>query len=518
MGFEANPFVILLMQQNSLSNTAGSSTLGSGPVLAMALIFLRSRANAMNSLKLSLLILLVVSLVPIRVTALTIAPASIAQTPPPSASPTTSAPTPVSPPRVPTPSRLDAEKLVQTLNQNDVSGAIRQVELGWKYQFEQYYQGKFALSYLEPDQIVRSLDRLHHLTGKKTALIYAIPTPNHLELILVTSGMEPMHQRIPAANREALLEVAKTFRTEIVNASSQPDDYLPAAKQLHEWIIAPLEPTLKAQKVDTLIFCLGTGLRSLPMAALYDGKQFLVEKYSLGLIPAFNLVDRHPAILQGTKVLAMGASEFQDQPPLPAVPVELTAITRMLGQGTLLLNQDFTIANLKVRRAASSYGIVHLATHAEFLPGTVNQSYIQFWHQRLRPTQFRELDLRVPVVQLLVLSACRTALGDPEAELGFAGLAVQSGSRAAIASLWSVSDAGTVVLMAELYRQLRTAPIKAEALRQAQLALLKGQVNGSQNLALRTGETRLPPEVVVDRANLSHPYYWAAFTLIGNPW
>ena len=83
---------------------------------------------------------------------------------------------------------------------------------------------------------------------------------------------------------------------------------------------------------------------------------------------------------------------------------------------------------------------MHLATHATFSPGSVNQSYIQFWDQQLRLDQLKQLNLQVPVVQLLVLSACRTALGDPQAELGFAGLAVQSGAKAAIASLWSVSS------------------------------------------------------------------------------
>ncbi|MBD2073321.1 CHAT domain-containing protein [Phormidium sp. FACHB-592] len=470
----------------------------------------------MNLLRLSLLISLVVGAAS-GGAIVSIDRAAIAQMPAPSALPAASGATPA--PAMSAASRLDVNQLIQMLDQNDVSGAIRQVELGWKYQFEQYYGGKFTIQYLEPEQIVRSLDRLHRSTGKKTALIYAIPTPNHLELILVTPGTKPVHHRIAAANREELLRVAKTFRTEVVNAASQPNDYLPAAKQLHEWLITPLEPALKAQRVDTLILCLGTGLRSLPMAALHDGQQFLVEKYSLGLIPAFNLVDRHPASLQGTKVLAMGASEFQDHSPLPAVPVELTAITRTLWQGTSLLNQDFTVANLKAQRAATSYGIVHLATHAEFLPGAANQSYIQFWRQRLHLTQFRDLELRIPIVQLLVLSACQTALGNPEAELGFAGLAVQSGSRAAIASLWSVSDAGTLVLMTELYRHLKTAPIKAEALRQAQLALLKKQANLNQNLALRTGDAGSPPpDVTVEGANLDHPYYWAAFTLIGNPW
>ncbi|NJP10356.1 MAG: CHAT domain-containing protein [Leptolyngbyaceae cyanobacterium RU_5_1] len=479
----------------------------------------------MNPLKLSLLISLTVSTAAAGTCTFAIAQPAIAQPPVSSIVPVASVPAalpPMATPKFAPPraSRLNVETLVQALDQNDVSGAIRQVELGWKYQFEQYYQGKFTIQYLDPEQMARSLNQLHRLTGKKTALIYAIPTPKQLELILVTPGTKPIHQRITAASRDELLAVAKTFRTGVVNPASKPSDYLPAAKQLHEWMITPLEPTLKAQRVDTLILCVGTGLRSLPMAALHDGQKFLVEKYSLGIIPAFNLVDRHPSVLQGTQVLAMGASEFQEQPPLPAVPVELAAITRTLWRGRSLLNQDFTIANLKAQRAATPYGIVHLATHAEFLPGSANESYIQFWNQQLRPTQFRDLGLRVPVVQLLVLSACRTALGNPEAELGFAGLAVQSGSKAAIASLWSVSDTGTLVLMTELYRHLKTAPIKAEALRQAQIALLTKQVNLNNNLALRTGSAgSLPPEVAnFEGTHLAHPYYWAAFTLIGNPW
>ncbi len=416
--------------------------------------------------------------------------------------------------------RLNIEHLVKALDQSDVEDAIRQVELGWKKQFEDYYQGQLTSQYLSLEQMMRSLERLHRLTGKKTALVYAIPTPTHLELILVSPTGKPIHRRITQAKRTALLETAQIFRMGVVDSLSRSQDYLPAAKQLHQWLISPLEPTLKAEGIDSLIFCLGTGLRSLPMAALHDGDRFLVEKYSLGIIPAFNLLDQHPAVLQGVQVLAMGASEFQNQPPLPAVPTELIAVSDALWQGDSLLNQDFTVANLRAKRAKTPYGIVHLATHAEFQPESVNESFIQFWDRKVRINQLRELGLRVPVVQLLVLSACRTALGDPQAELGFAGLAVQSGSKAALASLWSVSDAGTLVLMTEFYRQLKTAPIKAEALRQAQLAMLKQRVNLSANLARRSGNrVPLSPEIAAYvQNNLSHPYYWAAFTMIGNPW
>jgi CHAT domain-containing protein len=412
---------------------------------------------------------------------------------------------------------LNLQKLEQALDQNDVGDAIRQVELGWKKQFEDYYQGKLTSRYLPPDEIQRSLNQVYRLTKKKTALVYSIPTENHLEVMLVTPD-KIVHRRVAAAPRKTLLEIAQRFRLAIVNPESQPKEYLIQAKQLHEWMIGPIEDELRSQDVNVLLFCLGTGIRSLPMAALYDGKQFLVERYNLAIIPAFNLLDRNPAVMQGVQVLAMGASKFESQPPLPAVPAELSAITGSLWNGRSFLNQDFTVANLKAQRSQTPFGIVHLATHAEFLPGSVNESYIQFWDEQLRPNQLRNLGLRVPVVQLLVLSACRTALGNPQAELGFAGLAVQSGSKATIASLWAVSDAGTYLLMTEFYRQLRAAPIKAEALRQAQIAMIRQNVQINNNLALRTGSA-LPPEVSnFERNNLSHPYYWAAFTLIGNPW
>jgi CHAT domain-containing protein len=120
----------------------------------------------------------------------------------------------------------------------------------------------------------------------------------------------------------------------------------------------------------------------------------------------------------------------------------------------------------------------------------------------------------------VVLSACRTALGDEEAELGFSGFAVQAGSKSALASLWYVSDEGTLGLMSEFYQRLKTAPIKSEALRQVQIAMIKGEVRLSGGkLITSQRKIDLPPilQQLGDR-ELQHPYFWAAFTMIGNPW
>jgi CHAT domain-containing protein len=284
--------------------------------------------------------------------------------------------------------------------------------------------------------------------------------------------------------------------------------------------VAPLEEDLRSQEIKNLVFIMDTGLRSLPLAALHDGSDFIIANYSVGLMPSLSLTDTRYANVKNEQVLAMGASKFSDQNPLPAVSTELSVITQQLWTGRSFLNEAFTLENLQQARAQQPFGIVHLATHAEFQPGMPNNSYIQLWNTKLTLNQLRQFGLNNPSVELLVLSACRTALGDKNAELGFAGLAVQAGVKSGLGSLWYVNDEGTLAFMTEFYEQLKQAPIKAEALRQAQLAMLKGNVR-LEGGTLRTtrNEFPLPPELAqVGSPDLSHPYYWSAFTMIGNPW
>ncbi len=425
-------------------------------------------------------------------------------------SPTTAASPEPATVATPKPAGIDSVELESALEQGNIAGGIQAIEQGWKRQFEDYYQGKLSKGTLNLDEIAQVLDKNSRKTGQKSALIYAVPTPNHLELVLITPEGPPIHRRVTDANRAALMAMAKTLRNEVTNTGASGTTYLPAAQTLYQWIIAPLAPDLEARHINALIFCLGNGLRSLPLAALHDGKQFLVEKYGLSLIPAFNLMDRRFSRHKDVQVLAMGASEFKDKSALlPGVPLELSNIVGSPSKGERWLNQDFTLANLKARREIYPFEIIHLATHAQFSPGDVSQSYLQFWDDRLSLNHFKELGLRSPKVQLLVLSACQTALGDVKAELGFAGIAVQSGSRAALASLWAVSDTGTLKLMSEFYRQLPSAPTKVEALRQTQIAMLRGTL---------TPPTASPDSVDSNDVDYRHPYYWSAFTLVGNPW
>jgi CHAT domain-containing protein len=218
-----------------------------------------------------------------------------------------------------------------------------------------------------------------------------------------------------------------------------------------------------------------TGLRTIPIAALHDGEQFLIEKYSVGTLPALGLVDTQYASLDEADVMVMGASQFDQLEPLPAVPLEVAQI-HQLWPGAAFLNEQFTRQNLIQQQAQNPYRVIHLATHAEFSAGSLNSSYIQLWDEPLRLDELQQLGWQNPPVDLLVLSACSTAVGSPEAEMGFAGLAVASGVRSAMASLWSVDDVGTLALMREFYWQLRTTSTKVKALQAAQLAMLNGNI------------------------------------------
>ncbi|MFB8796527.1 MAG: CHAT domain-containing protein [Microcoleus sp.] len=424
---------------------------------------------------------------------------------------------------------LNGSEMRQILDRGDLTAAVTRIEEDWEEDFQKYFAQNFSGRSKNATAIAKTLSRLAVQTKKKPALIYALPRNDQLELILILPDRPPIHRSIPEAKQQKLLLVAKEFTSEITNPIKiNTTSYLEPAQTLYKWIIAPLETDLQIAKIDTLLFCVGTGLRTLPLAAMHDGLQFLIQKYSLARIPAFKLTDINYADLRNAKVLAMGASIFAEtsnQQPLPAVPLELSAIAQQW-PGQSLIDEDFTIVNLQSQRLQQRYGIIHLATHAEFRPGAPNNSYIQFWDTQLGLDQMRDLKWNNPPLELLVLSACRTAIGDKEAELGFAGLALQSGAKSAIASLWYVSDAGTLALMTEFYQYLKVSQpkdppmIKAEAMRLAQIAAIEGKVN-IENGKLRTsrGETFLPPSIPkLEGKNLSHPYYWAAFSIIGSPW
>ncbi|MBW4650785.1 MAG: CHAT domain-containing protein [Kastovskya adunca ATA6-11-RM4] len=422
---------------------------------------------------------------------------------------------------------------------------VEELEETFTTEFEAYLgeQNTSITTLAEAREILRQIERE---TGVKPALVYGVFAPasvppddpenpiltkqirqieppdeseEQLEIVVVTAEGKPIRKRIQGATRSQIFKTATEFRSAVTNVRNTTG-YLRPAQQLYQWLVAPLEAELQTRKIDNLAFLLEPGLRSIPLAALHDGEQFLVEKYSIGLMPSLSLTDTRYRNIQNSQVLAMGAEEFSDQQSLPAVPIELSVITEQLWPGQSFLNEAFTIENLKQARQRQPFGIVHFATHAQFQSGAPGNSYIQLWDRKVRLDQVRSLGLNDPPVELLTLSACRTALGDEEVELGFAGFAVQAGVKSVLASLWNISDEATLGLMAEFYEQLKTTPAKGEALRRAQRAVLNGEVR-LENGQMLAGNRRipLPPELsgLSDRT-LTHPYYWSAFTVVGNPW
>ncbi|MEB3335889.1 MAG: CHAT domain-containing protein [Leptolyngbyaceae bacterium] len=423
------------------------------------------------------------------------------------------------------------------------SQAVAQLEEDRGREFSNHFGPSFQRKALTTAEIRQTLVNIARQTGDRSAVVYvnlpvtqtkqvksATGSPNaskenrgeELELIVFTPDREPVRIPIPGVTTQRVLQVVNEFRGNLITSLRRHNTrYLQPSQQLYEWLIAPLESELKAHQINTILFSMDSGLRSLPIAALHDGKQYLVEKYNLALVPTISLVNPEYRSLADAQVLAMGASNFTDLEPLPAVPAEVGLITQ-IWKGSTFLNEDFTRPQLVQKRQTYPYPIIHLATHAEFNPGSVQNSYIQLWNEKLRLDQIQQLGWNNPPVELLVLSACRTAIGNPQAELGFAGLSVASGAKTALASLWSVSDEGTFSLMTEFYQQLRSAKVKGAALRQAQLAMLSGKLQIQQG-QLRGSSTRgavaLPAELAtLTNTNLAHPYYWSGFTLIGSPW
>jgi CHAT domain-containing protein len=436
-------------------------------------------------------------------------------------------PIPPAPPQI-TPA-LEFEQSTSIPNA-ELDLVVAQLDEPFTRQFEQYGGASSKTPIKTITEARETLRQTEASTGVRSAFIYVVfasstdatevasrtknlksqgqSSEEELELVIVTAQGQPIRKRVEGASRSQVLQVAKEFSTKLSNPQ-KTRDYLVPSQQLYKWLLAPMEADLQARGIENLVFLMDTGLRSLPIAALYNGQEFLVEKYSVSLMPSLSLTDTRYANLRQAKVLAMGADRLTGEAPLPSVPVELQAIAS--GTNKFFLNEAFTLDNLKAQVLQQPFGIVHLASHSEFNSGVSSNSYLRLWDTKLSLDLVRELGWKNSQVELLVLSASRSTMGDEQAELGFAGLAMHTGAKSALASLWCGNDEGTLRLITDFYEQLKTAPIKAEALRRSQLAMLRG---GAQSVS-----TKVLPEIAkLKGKDLSHPYYWAAFTMIGNPW
>lgn len=382
------------------------------------------------------------------------------------------------------------------------------------------------------------LQEISQRTESRTALVFPVILPDRLEILVILPKDRPgnanskdrvlgksksplnemensgrsFHRAVYEAAAPAIEPVISDFKTNLQDASST--DYLSQAQQLYNWIVRPIEPELKAARIETLVFVMDGSLRVVPPAALHDGKQFLVEKYASATVAALPLTKLDPRDrTKNLQILAMGLSEaMQGFAPLPAAALEVDTIATKVLRGDAFLNQSFTRNNLEVQRHKHDYGIIHLATHAEFVSQKPGDSFILLWNDKLRLHQIRSLQLGV---EMLTLSACQTAVGQ---NLGLGGVAVESGAKSVLASLWPVSDLGTAPLMIRFYQDFQVAPSKAIALRNAQLSLIRGQVKIKDNkIQGIKGVLDIPLHSQGNiSADLVHPFYWSSFILVGN--
>lgn len=371
-----------------------------------------------------------------------------------------------------------------------------------------------------------NLRRLPH----RTALLYPLILPDRLELVLVTADGPPLRYPIAVGGAE-LNRAIVAFGQALKDPRS---DIQPLAQQLYGWLVAPLEDALAQAGIESLLYAPDGALRYVPLAALHDGDQYLAQRFSLSHITAVSLsnFDRVPDANQ-RRLLAAACAEcsftvnvgnrafaFED---LPFTETEVKALADQIPNTRVLLNQGFSRTELENR--LGSYSILHLATHGAVVANAPSQSFVVLGSGEHITLEDIRQSWNLSHAELVVLSACETAVGSAELGSGveILGLGYQiqeAGAMGVLASLWKVSDQGTQVLMGAFYDALGQGMTKAEALQAAQNALITNDfsaVGGTR----ATGElveiaTGQPLQTNNASESLAHPYFWAPFILIGN--
>jgi CHAT domain-containing protein len=324
---------------------------------------------------------------------------------------------------------------------------------------------------------------------KRTAIIVSFPREK-----------EKLQLHWINVNREALRAEVNKFRIGLEDYGNIIYNPEPAQK-LYNWIIRPFVNDLESLQIKTLVFIQDGILRTVPMAALHDGEKFLVEKYAIATSPSLTVTNAETSRRKQFRALAVGVTQEaivngRKYPALKNVAAEISGVKQQIPGSRQLLDENFTRDRLQSELGQNFYPIIHIATHGQFGEVPNDTFLITGDNQKLTITELdpilRSLNYD-ETIDLLMLTACETAIGNERAALGFAGVAFRAGVRTTIASLWSINDASTVKLVTKFYEAWCNSGVsKAEALRIAQRSLIS-----SNGVA-------------------SHPAYWAAFILVGN--
>ncbi|HEY9703674.1 MAG TPA: CHAT domain-containing protein [Allocoleopsis sp.] len=327
---------------------------------------------------------------------------------------------------------------------------------------------------------------------KKAAVIYPIILPKKLAVIVSLPGQN-LKYYYSDVEQQKVEDMIKETRKSLTKASEKyPYKF---SNTLYNWLIKDGENDLKKSQIETLVFVLDGDLRSLPMSVLYDGEKYLIEKYNIALSPGLQLLP--PKSLTTAQFKLLIGAITQARPGFNSLPYVKDEVKNLANnfQNQNFVDEQFTKEKLQEVINKIPFPVVHLATHGKF-SSNPEQTYILTWNEKLKINELEQLikgreKNQIAPIELLVLSACQTASGDKRAALGLAGLAVKSGVRSTVASLWSVDDEATSKLIFEFYQQLSKGINKAAALKQAQMKLINDPKH-------------------------NHPVYWSAFVLVGN--
>ena len=337
------------------------------------------------------------------------------------------------------------------------------------------------------------------------------------------------------------------LRNDLRTPTSDPKPHL---AEMYAIVVAPLEAELTAlehapldkSRVPTLLWSLDGAMRYLPMAALYDGHRYLVERFNNVLFtPAsYGHMTAPDANKSALRVLAMGLSKsYGGLPALPGVIPELDAVVHDPSDpqshgpidGVILPNERFTWAALKTQLGpGSGFPVVHIASHFVLEAGSGTEPYLMLGGNDtgdpqgfpLTLSQLENSAVSFHGTRLLTLSACSTAKGDTAndgLEMDSLGMvAQQKDAEAVLATLWDVNDASTSSIMSDFYARWVKGPAigKAEALRRAQLAFLRASSASAAHSSTGRGVEVADQDNATQPTAYAHPYYWAPFVLIGN--
>jgi CHAT domain-containing protein len=333
-----------------------------------------------------------------------------------------------------------------------------------------------------------------------TAVFYSIVLEDRLAIIISLPDSKK-YLRWVFVDRKSLRQEINEFRRGLEKRSNiiyNPQQ----AQKLYDWIIRPFAQDLDSLHIKTLVFINDGILGSVPMAALHDGKEFLVQRYAIATTSATTLINTKKVNRKNLRMLAMGLTkdaivDGRIYKALTNVRQEINQVAAQIPLSKQLLNENFTYTSLQTELRQTAYPIIHIATHGEFSTVSEDTFLITGNNSKLTMTDLYTLISNTlrgsEAVELLTLTACDTAIGNDRIPLGLAGSAVNAGVKSAFASLWSINDAATVTFVTNFYAEwYENGVSKAEALQ------------------------RVQRELITNGKKYAHPYYWSPFILVGN--